>query len=136
MNADVKQTTKVSAHVETSGWGKVVLNSAISLPQRHWMLNQWQRSITRSVFNTGLCLGPPPISFIIDVQCIANKGTVKAGRWCVVCSSSSSAGLLQLVELTLVDSSYILRVMFELNVIPLALQITTICGNVMVNTSD
>jgi len=47
MNADVKQTTKVSAHVETSGWGKVVLNSVISLLQRHKMLNQWQRSITR-----------------------------------------------------------------------------------------
>jgi len=39
MNADVKQTTKVSAHVETSGWGKVVFNSVSSLPQ---MLNQWE----------------------------------------------------------------------------------------------
>jgi len=45
MNADVKQTSKVSAHVETSGWGKVVLNGVSSLPQ---MLNQWQRCITRS----------------------------------------------------------------------------------------
>jgi len=47
MNADVKQTTKVGAHVETSGWGKIVLNSVISLPQRQLMLNQWQRSITQ-----------------------------------------------------------------------------------------
>ena len=31
MNADVKQTTKVSAHIETSGWGKVVLNFAVTL---------------------------------------------------------------------------------------------------------
>ena len=34
--------------------------------------------------------------------------------------------------MTLVDSTYILRIMYELNVIPLALQITNICGNVMV----
>ena len=63
MNADVKQTTKVSAHVETSGWGKVVLNSIISLRQRLSMLNQLQRSITRSVYNTGLCLAPPHQSY-------------------------------------------------------------------------
>ena len=68
MNADSIQITKVSAHVETSGWGKVVLNSVISLPQRHLMLNQWQRSITRSVYNTGSCL-EPPISLIMDLQC-------------------------------------------------------------------
>ena len=54
---NIIQTTKVSAHVETSGWSKVVLNSVISLQQRHLMLNQWQRSITRSVYNTGSCLG-------------------------------------------------------------------------------
>ncbi|WAR28490.1 DPOLA-like protein [Mya arenaria] len=42
--------------------------------------------------------------------------------------------LLQLIELTLMDSSHILNMMYELNVIPLALQITTICGNVMSRT--
>ncbi|XP_067669020.1 DNA polymerase alpha catalytic subunit-like [Haliotis asinina] len=47
---------------------------------------------------------------------------------------SSSKQLLQLVELSLVDSTYILRIMYELNIIPLALQITTICGNVMART--
>ncbi|GFR77685.1 DNA polymerase, partial [Elysia marginata] len=46
----------------------------------------------------------------------------------------SSTELLKLVELTLQDSSYILRIMYELNVIPLALQITSICGNVMSRT--
>lgn len=46
----------------------------------------------------------------------------------------SSSDLLKLVELTLQDSSYILRIMYELNVIPLALQITSICGNVMSRT--
>jgi len=30
------------------------------------------------------------------------------------------------------DSSYVLKIMYELNVLPLALQITAICGNVMV----
>ena len=48
--------------------------------------------------------------------------------------SRSSKSLLRLVELTLQDSSYILRIMYELNVIPLALQITSICGNVMVRS--
>ena len=31
------------------------------------------------------------------------------------------------------DSTYILRILYELNVLPLALQITNICGNVLVN---
>ncbi|XP_052784839.1 DNA polymerase alpha catalytic subunit-like [Mya arenaria] len=47
---------------------------------------------------------------------------------------NSSQHLLQLIELTLMDSSHILNMMYELNVIPLALQITTICGNVMSRT--
>ncbi|KAL3848220.1 hypothetical protein ACJMK2_019093 [Sinanodonta woodiana] len=46
----------------------------------------------------------------------------------------TSHQLLQLIELTLVDCTYILRIMYELNVIPLALQITNICGNVMSRT--
>ena len=32
----------------------------------------------------------------------------------------------------LMDATYILRIMYDLNVLPLALQITNICGNVMV----
>ncbi|ESP04902.1 hypothetical protein LOTGIDRAFT_109334, partial [Lottia gigantea] len=47
---------------------------------------------------------------------------------------SSSKHLLQLIELTLVDSTFILRIMYELNIIPLALQITNICGNIMGRT--
>ncbi|XP_012945500.1 DNA polymerase alpha catalytic subunit isoform X2 [Aplysia californica] len=47
---------------------------------------------------------------------------------------SSSKQLLQLVELTLMDSTLTLRIMYELNVIPLALQITKVCGNVMSRT--
>nr|XP_034328264.1 DNA polymerase alpha catalytic subunit isoform X1 [Crassostrea gigas] len=46
----------------------------------------------------------------------------------------SSQQLLQLLELTLMDSTYILRILYELNVLPLALQITSICGNVMTRT--
>ncbi|KAJ8309966.1 hypothetical protein KUTeg_011831 [Tegillarca granosa] len=48
----------------------------------------------------------------------------------------SSSQLLQLIEMTLVDSTYILRIMYELNVLPLALQITNICGNVMFIVPD
>ena len=46
---------------------------------------------------------------------------------------SNSNDILKLVEWTLVDTTYILRLMYELNVIPLALQITNICGNIMVS---
>ncbi|KAH3827648.1 hypothetical protein DPMN_129588 [Dreissena polymorpha] len=47
---------------------------------------------------------------------------------------SSTAMLLHLVELTLIDSCHILNIMYELNVLPLALQITSICGNIMSRT--
>ncbi|CAL1543599.1 unnamed protein product [Lymnaea stagnalis] len=47
---------------------------------------------------------------------------------------SSSQQLLKLIELTLMDSTYILQIIYELNAIPLALQITNICGNVMSRT--
>ncbi|KAL4705659.1 hypothetical protein ACJJTC_011221 [Scirpophaga incertulas] len=46
----------------------------------------------------------------------------------------SSQDLLQLVSLSMQDASYILKIMCELNVIPLALQITQIAGNVMSRT--
>ena len=49
---------------------------------------------------------------------------------------STSQHLLQLIEMTLVDCTHILKIMYELNVIPLALQITTICGNIMVGSSS
>lgn len=53
------------------------------------------------------------------------------GQWCVHdCRQSSS--LLRLVELMLMDAMHILKIVCELNVVPLALQITTICGNSMV----
>ncbi|XP_071950860.1 DNA polymerase alpha catalytic subunit-like [Antedon mediterranea] len=47
---------------------------------------------------------------------------------------TSSKQLMYLVEQTWVDASLILRIMCELNVLPLSLQITTICGNVMSRT--
>ncbi|KAL4220500.1 DNA polymerase alpha catalytic subunit [Mactra antiquata] len=47
---------------------------------------------------------------------------------------SNTGMLTKMVEMTLMDSSYILKIMYELNVIPLALQITSICGNVMSRT--
>ncbi|KAL8595946.1 hypothetical protein ACOMHN_018258 [Nucella lapillus] len=46
----------------------------------------------------------------------------------------TSGSLLRLVELTLMDSRFVLKILYELNVIPLALQITTICGNSMGRT--
>lgn len=38
-----------------------------------------------------------------------------------------------MLENTWIDSKYILQIMCELNVLPLALQITNIAGNVMVS---
>lgn len=45
---------------------------------------------------------------------------------------SDSPHLLYLLELTWTDAKLILLIMCELNVLPLALQITSIAGNVMV----
>ncbi|PVD18466.1 hypothetical protein C0Q70_21015 [Pomacea canaliculata] len=47
---------------------------------------------------------------------------------------NSTVKLLQLVEQTLIDTRYILMMMYELNVVPLALQITSVCGNTMSRT--
>lgn len=43
-------------------------------------------------------------------------------------------GILKLITLTLQDCSNVLKIMCELNVLPLALQITNICGNLMSRT--
>ncbi|XP_055907057.1 DNA polymerase alpha catalytic subunit [Eupeodes corollae] len=43
-------------------------------------------------------------------------------------------GILKLITLTMQDCSFVLRLMCELNVMPLAMQITSICGNVMSRT--
>ncbi|XP_016991632.2 DNA polymerase alpha catalytic subunit isoform X1 [Drosophila rhopaloa] len=42
--------------------------------------------------------------------------------------------ITKLVSLTMQDNSYLLRLMCELNIMPLALQITNICGNTMTRT--
>ncbi|XP_071798357.1 DNA polymerase alpha catalytic subunit-like [Asterias amurensis] len=47
---------------------------------------------------------------------------------------STSRQLMYFVENTWMDASYILGIMCELNVIPLSLQITNICGNIMSRT--
>lgn len=44
----------------------------------------------------------------------------------------SSRSLLQLISYTMQDAAYILRLMCELNVLPLALQITKIAGKLYI----
>lgn len=46
----------------------------------------------------------------------------------------SSADIIKLITITMQDAAFILQMMYELNVIPLALQITNIAGNVMSKT--
>lgn len=46
----------------------------------------------------------------------------------------SSQDLLKLISFTMQDAAFILKMMYELNVIPLALQITNIAGNIMSRT--
>ncbi|XP_017466607.1 PREDICTED: DNA polymerase alpha catalytic subunit [Rhagoletis zephyria] len=43
-------------------------------------------------------------------------------------------GVLKLVTLTMQDAAYVLRMMYKLDLLPLALQITNICGNTMTRT--
>ena len=47
---------------------------------------------------------------------------------------SDSASLLSLLESTLLDAKYALRIAAELNALPLAAQITNVCGNVLSRT--
>ncbi|GJQ86017.1 hypothetical protein Trydic_g14961 [Trypoxylus dichotomus] len=46
----------------------------------------------------------------------------------------SSNQIVKLITMTMRDTAYILQILYELNVIPLALQITNIAGNVMSRT--
>lgn len=46
----------------------------------------------------------------------------------------TSDGILKLIAMTMQDCSYIMRLMCDLNILPLALQITNICGNIMSRT--
>ncbi|ESN96944.1 hypothetical protein HELRODRAFT_193403 [Helobdella robusta] len=52
----------------------------------------------------------------------------------VVYLFSSSEKLLDLMSCGMADCSYVFRIMCELNILPLALQITNICGNLMSRT--
>lgn len=47
---------------------------------------------------------------------------------------TTSDGIVKLITLTMQDSLYVMRILCELNVLPLALQITNICGNLMSRT--
>jgi len=47
---------------------------------------------------------------------------------------SDSCSLLGLLESTLLDATYTLRIAGELNALPLAAQITSVCGNVLSRT--
>lgn len=57
---------------------------------------------------------------------------VKCASFCL----SDSPHLLYLLELTWTDAKLILQIMCELNVLPLALQITSIAGNVLVTINN
>lgn len=46
----------------------------------------------------------------------------------------NSKSIVELIKFTMLHSSYIIRIMCELNVLPLAMQITNICGNILSRT--
>lgn len=46
----------------------------------------------------------------------------------------SSADIFKLISLTMQDTAFVLKMMYEMNVIPLSLQITNIAGNVLSKT--
>ncbi|XP_026764264.2 DNA polymerase alpha catalytic subunit isoform X2 [Galleria mellonella] len=78
-------------------------------------------------------------SFDLDTLCV-NVLKMKEGERLDVALEDlpryyeNSRDLFQLVSLTMQDASYILKIMCELNVIPLALQITQIAGNILSRT--
>ncbi|XP_072935668.1 DNA polymerase alpha catalytic subunit [Epargyreus clarus] len=78
-------------------------------------------------------------SFDLDTLCVNVLKMKEGDRLDVALEDlpryyENSAELLHLVTLSMQDASYILKMMCELNVIPLALQITQIAGNVMSRT--
>lgn len=52
----------------------------------------------------------------------------------IIAMYGRSEEILRLITLSMQEASFVLRLMCELNVLPLALQITTICGNLMGRT--
>lgn len=52
----------------------------------------------------------------------------------IIFNFSSAESLLQLIKFTIMDTSCILRLMCQMNVLPLALQITKIAGNLLSRT--
>lgn len=78
-------------------------------------------------------------SFDLDTLCVSVLKMKEGERVEVALEDipryyESSCDLLELVKLNMQDTSYILKMMCELNVIPLALQITQIAGNIMSRT--
>ncbi|CAG4963801.1 unnamed protein product [Parnassius apollo] len=78
-------------------------------------------------------------SFDLDTLCVSVLKMKEGDRVEIALEDipryyETSRDLLQLVTLNMHDASYILKIMCELNVIPLALQITQIAGNIMSRT--
>ncbi|XP_068628346.1 DNA polymerase alpha catalytic subunit [Battus philenor] len=78
-------------------------------------------------------------SFDLDTLCVSVLKMKEGERTEVALEDISryyekSSDLLSLVQLNMQDASYVLKIMCELNVIPLALQITQIAGNIMSRT--
>lgn len=78
-------------------------------------------------------------SFDLDTLCVSVLNMKEGERVDVSLEDlpryyENSRDLFQLVSLSMQDASYILKMMCELNVIPLALQITQIAGNIMSRT--
>uniref|UniRef100_A0A6A7FRZ6 DNA polymerase n=1 Tax=Hirondellea gigas TaxID=1518452 RepID=A0A6A7FRZ6_9CRUS len=71
---------------------------------------------------------------VLKVQPIGDSDTDTITPQAVRNMYQSSDSLLQLVSLTMQNSFYVVKLLCELNVLPLALQITNIAGNVMSRT--
>lgn len=52
----------------------------------------------------------------------------------IVLIYSSAESLIQLIKFTIMDTSCVMRLMCQMNVLPLALQITKIAGNLLSRT--
>lgn len=52
----------------------------------------------------------------------------------IICIFSSAVSLMQLIKFTIMDTSCIMRLMCQMNVLPLALQITKVAGNLLSRT--
>ncbi|CAD5116920.1 DgyrCDS5761 [Dimorphilus gyrociliatus] len=136
----------------------VILNRTTTLKVPHWSrLGRLKRSVPPKIMHlhgkatgaVGICSGRLLCDVMVSAKelirlrsydlneltnSILKESRISIDPNEVKKAFDQSISILNMIEVTLRDSSFILRIMYELNILPLALQITNVCGNLMART--